>query len=245
MRPSEWALVASTVTRARTGSYFNANDRVVLGMDSKLLLGAALVLLCVRDAKLLASRRRLAVVFAPLVLIVSAGCGLLAERLSATEAEAWLRDPRLWLPATAIHALLALWAIGRGRRQRPADWVSVAPTPILCIGIVGAARLALVYLDGASGLAAGLLIGLAYGISAAALATWDGLTRRGLAPLRFAAVSHFSALLLIPAAGLNRPLDLQGVDWRVTGAVLAAVGSLVGASFLWHRYRSRAEVTAK
>ena len=214
-------------------------------MDIKLLLGVALTLLCVRDAKLIASRRRLAVAFVPLVLVVSACCGLLAERLSATEAEAWLRDPRLWLPATAIHALLALWAIRRGRCQRPADWISVAPTPVFCIGIVSAARLALVYLDGASGLAVGLLFGLAYGIFAAALATWAGLTQRGLAPLRFAAVSHFSALLLIPAAGLDRPLDLQGVDWRATGVVLAVMGVLVGTSFLWHRHRNRAEITAK
>lgn len=221
------------------------NDRVVLSMDFKLLLGAALALLCLRDAKLIASGRRLAVAFVPFVLIVSAGCGLLAERMSAKEAEAWLRDPRLWLPAIAMHALLALWAIGRGRQQRPADWISVAPTPIFCIGIVGAARLALVHIDGASGLAAGLSLGVAYGILVAALATWTGLARRGLAPLRFAAVSHFSALLLIPAAGLDRPLDLQGVDWRVTGVVLAVVGSLVGASFFWHRHRNRVEVTAK
>ena len=214
-------------------------------MDIKLLLGAALVLLCVRDAKLVASRRRLAVAFVPLVLIVAAGCGLLAERLSATEAEAWLRDPRLWLPASAMHALLALWTIGRGRRQRPADWISVAPTPMFCIGIVGAARLALVHIDGASGVAVGLGCGLAYGTLVAGLVSWGGLTRRGLAPLRFAAVSHFSALLLIPAAGLDRPLELQGVDWRVTGAVLAAVGSLVGASYFWHRHRNRVAVTAK
>lgn len=214
-------------------------------MDIKLLLGAALALLCVRDAKLIASRPRLAFAFAPLVLIASAGCGLLAERLAATEAEAWLRDPRLWLPATAIHALLALLAIGRGRRQRPPNWIAIAPTPIFCIGIVGATRLALVYIDGASGLAAGLLLGLAYGISAAALATWAGLRQRGPAPLRFAAVSHFSALLLIPAAGLDRPLDIQGVDWRVTGIVLAAVGAFVGASFVWHRHRNRVAITAK
>lgn len=214
-------------------------------MDTKLLLGAALAILCVRDAKLVASRRRLAVAFVPLVLIVAACCGLVAERLSAAEAEAWLRDPRLWLPATAMHALLALWTMGRGRRQRPADLISVAPTPIFCIGIVGAARLALVHIDGASGLTVGLGCGLAYGTLVAGLATWRGLTRRGLTPLRFAAVSHFSALLLIPAAGLDRPLDLQGVDWRVTGAVLAVVGSLVGASFFWHRHRNRVEVTAK
>ena len=214
-------------------------------MDTKLLLGAALAILCVRDAKLVASRRRLAVAFVPLVLIVAACCGFFAERLSATEAEAWLRDSRLWLPAIATHALLALWSVGRGRRQRPADWISVAPTPIFCVAIVGAARLALVQIDGASGLAVGLVFGLAYGTSVAGLATWGGLTRRGLAPLRFAAVSHFSALLLIPAAGLDRPLDLQGVDWRVTGAVLAVVGSLVGASFFWHRHRNRVEVTAK
>lgn len=214
-------------------------------MDIRLLLGVASAIQCVRDAKLIASRPRLAVASVPLLLIATGCCGLLAERLSATEAETWLRDPRLWLPSTALHVLLALWAFRRGQRQRPADLISAAPTPVFCIGAAGAARLALVHIDGVSGLAVGLLFGLAYGVSVAALATWTGLTRRGLDPLRFAAVSHFSSLLLIPAAGLDRPLELQGVDWRATGAVLMLVGSLVAGSYCWHRRRNRIGITAK
>ncbi len=58
--------------------------------------------------------------------------------------------------------------------------------------------------------------------------------------LRFATLTHLSALCLIPAGAIaDRPIASQPVDWTATAVVLPAVGILLGLSFAWHRWRAR------
>lgn len=209
-------------------------------MDQSLIFGAAAVLFCIRDARLLAGRRQLFLVYPPLLVGTAAGCGLVAEILSASEARALLGDFRFWLPAAAIHGALSLRSGRRSLRGKPPDWLSILPTPVLCVVLIGAGRHVLAEIDGATGLAVGLALGISYG-SVAALASVTPVARRtALGAMRFASAAHVSALLLVPALAVpDRPLAIQEVDWPVTGFVLASVAAILGASLIWHRARSR------
>lgn len=209
-------------------------------MDRSLIFGAAVILFCVRDARLLAAQRRLVVVFVPMLLAVSVGCGLVAERLSATEARDLLADVRFWLPAATVHAALSFRSGRRSLMARPADWLSIMPAPVLCVAMIGAGRQALAGLDGVAGLHVGLMIGSVYGCAVALLVTSRLCGKDVSAPLRFASIAHVSALLLVPAlAAPDRPLAAQSVDWLVTGLVLGSVLVILGASLAWHRMRHR------
>ena len=83
-------------------------------MDRSLIFGAAVILFCVRDARLLAARPRLFLAFMPLLLAAATGCGMVAERLSESEARELLADIRFWLPAASVHAALSFRS---GRRS--------------------------------------------------------------------------------------------------------------------------------
>ena len=139
-----------------------------------------------------------------------------------------------------LHALLASLAARRFRRGEAANWIAVAPTPITCIGLTLLSRTVLVHWDGVDGAVVGLLLGTGYGLVAGALAWALRSRRNGPAALRFACLTHLSALMLVPASAvLDRPLDVQPVDWEKTALVLAGVGALVAGSYFWHRYRRR------
>ena len=209
-------------------------------MDQSLIFGAAAVLFCIRDARLLAARRRLFLAYPPLLVGTAAGCGLVAETLSATEARALLGDSRFWAPAAAIHGALSFRSGRRGLRGKLPDWLSILPTPVLCVVLIGAARYVLAGIDGATGLPVGLALGVSYGCVAALASVTPVARRTASGALRFASVAHVSALLLVPALAVpDRPLAVQDVNWAVTGLVLASVLAILGASFLWHRARSR------
>lgn len=215
-------------------------------MDRTLLFAAAAALLCLRDARLLASRPRLGFGFAASVIVAAAACGMLAETLSAAEARGWLADPRFWLPAAATHAALAAWAGVRSLRSKGADWLSLAPVPVWAVAATGTARLALVRIDGVDGVWVGAGLGVAYCLAVGAILAVGRLRGDARSALRFAVASHVSAVLLIPAAAaLDRPFDVQAVDVRATAWVLAGTLLAIGSSFLWHRFRNRSGLTAK
>ncbi len=209
-------------------------------MDRTLLFGAAVVLFCVRDGRLLASRPPLALVALPVLLAVSAGCGLFAERLSVNDATAWLVDGRFWIPAALLHALLSFRSARRGRTNKRADWISLLPAPVWCVAITGGARMALARFDDVTGLSVGLALGAAYAAAVGSVAIFRRLDPDARAALRFASVTHMSAILLVPAAAmLDRPLSSQPVDWIVTGIVTSFVVLILGLSFALHRLRGR------
>ncbi len=209
-------------------------------MDRSLVLFVALALFCVRDARLLASRRRLLIAYASLLLVTGGACGLVAENLSATQALELLGDARFLAAAIALHALLGYLSAWRSRSGRPADWISVLPTPVSCVAATGAVRFALMHLDGVSGPVVGVPLGLSYGLVAALLSLRIGARPDSSGALRFSALTHGSALLLVPAsATLDNPLATQPVDWLTTGLLLASVAALIAGSFAWHRLRQR------
>ena len=215
-------------------------------MDRSLLFGAAVMIICVRDARLLASRPRLSIAYAPIVLGAAIACGMLAETLSAAEADAWLRDARFWLPAASAHVLLSYWSERLSRRRTSADWITVLPAPVWGVGMIAVGRLVLTDVDGLTGSAVGLATGMAYVLLVGCLALLGWFDASPAGALRFAAISHLSALLLIPVAvALERPIEMQSVDWRVTALVAAFVGLLLAASFVWHRSRRGTSFTAK
>ncbi len=209
-------------------------------MDRSLVFGAVAVLFCIRDARLLRVRPRLAFAYGPMLLLAGAMCGLAAESLSADGALAVVLDVRFWLPAIAVHAALSYGSARRSRLGKPPDWLSVLPGPVLCAAMVGAGRLALARIDDSSGLATGLALGCAFAGASGLVAATGLLGRDAAGSLRFAAVTHLSALLVVPAlAAPESPLAAQPVDWRVTALVLGAVGTVLLLSFAWHRARSR------
>ena len=209
-------------------------------MDLRLVFGAAVILFCVRDARLLAARRRLFIAYVPMLLAVAAGCGLVAERLSASEAREILADVRFWLPAALIHAALSFRSGRRSVLAEPGDWLSIMPAPVLCVAMIGAGRQALASLDGPVGLQVGLVLGAAYVCAVALLVASRLCGRDATESLRFASIAHASALLLVPALAVpDRPLAVQSVDWLVTGLVLGSVLTILGASLAWHRMRHR------
>ena len=205
-------------------------------MDRSLLLGAAVVLLCWRDGRLLATRPRLVLVAVPLVMVAAIACGLLAERLSLDQSNAWLADSRFWLTATFGHGLLAFHASRRSRSGKRADWISVLPTPVWAVSMIGGSRLALAWLDGVTGLTVGLLLGAGYAGAFCAIAFVLRANRDASGALRFASAVQGSAIALFPAAMvLDRPLATQAVDWRASLLVAGLVAALLLASFGLHR----------
>ena len=207
-------------------------------MDRTLLFGAAVALSCVRDARLIATRRRLAAVLSPVALAAAAGCGLVAERLSAADADRWMGDSRFWLPAVLLHATLSLHAARKSRLEGPAGLISVLPTPVWCVAMTGAARIALVRIDGAMGLSTGLALGAAYLVATALIAVLGRARANPRTALRFAAATQISAILLVPAATvLDRSIEGQPVDWLVSGVVISLVALIMALSFAWHRRR--------
>lgn len=207
-------------------------------MDREVVLVCALALFCLRDAALVASRPRLLVAFAPILIVAAGACGFVAENLSAQKAGELLDDSRLWIPALLLHAALGLQAMRKYRRGGPADWLTVLPTPLTIIGLTLGARAALVFWDGVNGTTVGLALGTAYGLSVALVALAVRKRRNGVAALGYSSLAHFSALLLVPSSALlDSPLGAQPVHWERAALVLASVAALVTASFFWHRYR--------
>ncbi len=209
-------------------------------MDQDLVLASALVLFCLRDARLIVSRPGLLFALVPLLLLASGACGVVAENLSAQRAGELLGDPRLWVCAMLLHVALAFWAARKSRRGAIADWIAVAPTPITVIGLTLVSRIVLVHWDGVDGVAVGLALGIGYGlvVGILALAVWP--RRDGPAALRFSSLTHLSALMLVPSSAvLDTPLATQPADWERAALVLASIAALVAASFFWHRSRRR------
>lgn len=207
-------------------------------MDRELVLVCALALFCLRDAGLVASRPRLLVAFAPLLIVAAGACGFVAENLSAQKAGELLDDSRLWITALLLHAALGFQASRKYRRGGSADWLTVFPPPLTIIGLTLGSRAALVLWDGASGATAGLALGVAYGSCVALLAIAVWKRRDGVAAMRYSSLAHFSALLLVPSSAvLDSPLAAQPLHWERAALVLASVAALVAASFFWHRYR--------
>ena len=207
-------------------------------MDREVVLVCALALFCLRDAGLVASRPRLLVAFAPILIVAAGACGFVAENLSAQKAGELLNDSRLWITALLLHAALGFQASRKYRRGRSADWLTVFPPPLTIIGLILGSRAALVFWDGVNGMTAGLALGAAYGLFVALLALAVRKRRDGVAALRYSSLAHFSALLLVPASAvLDSPLAAQPVHWERAALVLASVAALVTASFFWHRYR--------
>ena len=209
-------------------------------MDRTLLFGAAVLLFCVRDGRLVGSRPIMSVSAFPTLLAAAAGCGLVAERISADEATAWLTDVRFWVPAALLHALLSFRSARLGRMNKQVDWISLLPAPVWLVAMTGGARAALAWIDGVTGVTVGLVLGAAYLAAAGSLALLGRFDRAPRAALRLASVTHISAILLVPAATvLDRPLSSQPIDWFVTTIVIGSVALILGLSFAWHRFRGR------
>lgn len=209
-------------------------------MDRDLLFGAAVLLFCVRDARLLAARRPLLLGYLPMLVGASMVSGVAAEMLSASDAREIMADPRFWLPAAIVHAGLGFRSGRRGLQGKAPDWLSVIPAPVLLVALVGAGRSLLVYWDGGTGLTVGLLPGAVYGclVVLAALSPLPGGKPEG--SLRFASIVHASALLLVPAiAAPERAIATQQVEWATTGLVLGCVAAILTLSVFWHLRRFR------
>ncbi len=215
-------------------------------MDGRILFAAAQVLICIRDARLVAVRASLAWWWLPATIGAAAACGFIAERLSSEAARGILQDTRFWWPALALHAAVGLWSAGLGWRDRRPDWIAVAPTPISCVAWTGVSREALIRFDDLSGPIAGATAGLAC-VGVSALMARILRNRETIQPaLRFSALTHLCALCLLPASTvLDRPIPAHRVDWRSTGIVLPSVLALAGLSFAWHRLRERLSTRSK
>ena len=215
-------------------------------MDGRILFAAAQVLICIRDARLVALRASLAWWWLPATIGAAAACGFIAERLSSEAARGILQDTRFWWPALALHAAVGLWSAGLGWRDRRPDWTAVAPTPISCVAWTGVSREALIRFDDLSGPIAGATAGLAC-VGVSALMARILRNRETIQPaLRFSALTHLCALCLLPASTvLDRPIPAHRVDWRSTGIVLPSVLALAGLSFAWHRLRERLSTRSK
>ena len=209
-------------------------------MDRTLLFGVAILLFCVRDCVLIRLRPGILAAYLPALLLAGGASGLVAERLSAAQATAWLADGRVWIPAILAHAALSYASARRGRKRRPIDFVSVLPPPIVWVAAIGLCRWLLANFDVGTGLSVGVAVGAAYLVAVGLLGVSGRVRLANGREFRFAACTHFSAFLLIPAAAvLGSPISSQPIDWMATSIVMASVLSLLGLSFGWHRLRNR------
>ena len=218
-------------------------------MDWVLLLLLGLLLFLARDVLLLATVSRgqgWAVAPAAYGLVLAAvflGLGTAAESVSREGALALLRDPRVWVPAIAVH--VALWGVCRqlkqSERQRRYGWVvALIPAPVFLYSAGGLCWLALEQTR-----LAGWQIGaLAAAVLAATVGVAAGLLgRRWVRPamnsqvLDFAGAANLSAILLLPLQQQSRESGLlaQSLDWAATLLTLGATAGLIALSFLFHR----------
>ena len=209
-------------------------------MDQDLVLVGALALFCVRDARLIASRRGLLSALFPLLLVAAGTCGVIAENLSLQRTNELLGDPRLWISAMVLHGALAFLAARKYRRAETPDWIAVVPTPITGIGLTLGSRAVLVYWNGAEGVLVGVALGGVYLVAVGLLAVAIWPRRDGVAALRYSSLTHLSALLLVPSSSvLDNPIATQSIQWERTALVLASIAAIVAISFFWHRSRRR------
>ncbi len=206
-------------------------------MDWLLLTAVGLTLFLRRDAALLASiSRSLSTHTLAGHLLVFAILGHLAESISREQAYTLLRDPRLWIPAALVHALLWILLL---RSPRAARLAPLIPTPVFVFSAGGFAWLLLNWRSWPAGWIAGLVAGL-FWISAVLALT--AVIRRFDFPARqFAATANLSAILLIPIQQQSSDtsgLAEQPIDWFSNVLPLAMIGVLILSSYLFHRARS-------
>ena len=220
-------------------------------MDWLFLLVLGLVLFLARDALLLSAlwqgaARKAAVAYTAVFLAVFLALGTAADFVSRDQTLSLLRDPRLWIPAVAVH--VALWfafARARSRDVLPnrALWLVLVPAPVFLYCAGGLCWLALASGGSWDATTTGGLLGCAW-IALIAPCSWF-VRRVGKAESRtgvildFAAAANLSAILLLPLQQYSQKslLAETAFQWRTSVMALAATAGLIGASFLFHRLR--------
>ncbi len=216
-------------------------------MDRHWLLIAAIAVYGVRDALLLASRPRLAPLFAVIVLGVGLIAGVVAAQLSSSEVDEWLTNSLVFGVALVIHIALSLWSLARSTTTPLAGRAELLPSPVFGISLILIARIVLQQTNVLSGLETGGLVAIAYLTVVIISATLLRNIAGKLPTTRLAAASHFTGILLLPSSRISTDAVSQEVavsttpDWRAA----AGIALILALSFTWHRYRSRATSLSK
>lgn len=217
-------------------------------MDWLLPIAGAAGLFAVRDSLGLAEFRNRGLRLAHATALLAAGAvlGVVAERLSESDARALVEAPSTWGPALAMHGLLWV-AFEQARRsgwnRSWAGWLFLLPPPLLLYAVGGAIWQALRWsnlpgaLTGISIMAAYCGVVLACAFAVGRRASRD--TRRGFV-LEFSAVSNVSGLILalLPHAEQGEQVLMEQVDWVESLGVLGVVASMIGISFFVARNRT-------
>ncbi len=209
-------------------------------IDQVILLSFVLVLFCIRDAWLLTSRPVLLFKYCVVVMGSATLCGLVAESISRQQAQAWLENPKIWLPAVSIHTVLLVWIFLRSRKGKAVNWVVLVPTPIWIVAIITGSRQLLIQVDGLTGAAAGIAPGMLYLIVMTLLWKSGIMHSQSSQALLFTSAVHVCGLILVPAASsLEQSLQPQLINWRISLLVLGCITGVAFLSGLLHRNRIR------
>ncbi|MEX2301217.1 MAG: hypothetical protein WD733_09785 [Bryobacterales bacterium] len=219
-------------------------------MDWLFLLLLGLALFLTRDALLLGSRvpgaaLKATVAYAAVFLAVFVLLGAAADFVSRDQALSLLRDARLWIPATLVHAALCIAFLRARNKTGPSNravWLILVPAPVFLYCAGGLCWLAITSGRVFDAAAAGGLLGCAWVALVIAGARWArrlGSARSPAAILDFAAAANLSAILLLPLHQQSEQSALaeNALQWQTSVMALAATAGLIGASFLFHRLR--------
>lgn len=219
-------------------------------MDWLFLLSLGIVLFLTRDLTLLGSIRqprpfgRMALAYGLVFTALFTALAVAAQFVSRDQALSLLRDARLWVPASLIHALLFIVSLRwRTAKTNGTLWPLLLPTPVFLYCAAGLCWMVLRSTTALEPLAAGAMLGVAWTISAVAGA-WCARKLRNRessdkAVFDFAAASHLSAILLLPFQQFSTKSALTETELPSgsSSMALAATVGLIGASFLFHRLR--------
>ncbi len=212
-------------------------------MSQTILFASVCVLFSARDARVVASRPRLFLVYVPILLGMTTACAMAAEFLSEAEVQQLARDRRFWGLALAVHGLQALRSWRRSRLPVLPDWRMLLPGPVLCLALIDISHSVLARVDGGSGFAVGLALGTIIGLVVGLVLLSRAVPTGRSGAIRCVLIAQVTALLVIPVLALpDKPVETQAIDWTVTGVVLGSVALLVGASFAWHQFRQRPRI---
>lgn len=211
--------------------------------------GAGLFVFWLRDAMVAAAvRSRLSHalgIWTAVTLTLFSVLGAAAESISREQASQLWAEPRYWIPALAIHALL--WAATQFLRRKStlAAWLSVmAPAPVFVFSAGAACWVLLNRVGGLDGWQAGLLLGAVW-VGSVRLAAWLFRGFPAWRVLDIAGAANLSAIILVPLRQQAEETSAASapLEWTSTLLPLLVAGLLVAASFAFHRFQSNRHAT--